>query len=130
MGRGKSSESALITNNAEGSVKDAARTLAQADKHIAKLQSKVADQHQTIRELRSQAKLADKVTTKMSELRAEMTDLKEEIREMPGTNREHVTKNETLQAENAKLKAEMKVRKPDGMPIGASVRSLPQPSLS
>ena len=104
--------------------------LAQADKLIAKLQSKAADQQRTIRELRSQAKLADNIEAEMSELKAEVTDLKDEIKELTRANREHVTKNETLQAENAKLKAEMKVRKPNGMAIGASVRSMPQPSLS
>ena len=63
----------LKTNKAEEPVKDAERMLAQAEKLIAKLQSKVADQQQTIRELRSQAKLADNITAELSELKAEVT---------------------------------------------------------
>ena len=129
MGRARSVESALIANKAEELVKGTERTLAQADKLIAKLQSKAADQQQTIRELRSQAKLTDNITAEMSELKAEVTDLKDEVKELTRANREHAAKNETLQAENAKLKAEMKVRKPNGTAIVASVRSMLQPSL-
>ena len=130
MGRAKSVESALVTSKPAVPLKDADRMLAQAEKFIAKLQSKVADQQQTIRELRSQAKLADNITTEMSELKAEVTDLKNEIRELTRANWEHVTKNETLQVENAKLKAEVKLRKPNGAATGSSVRGMVQPSLS
>jgi predicted RNase H-like nuclease (RuvC/YqgF family) len=130
MGRAKSVESALITSKPAVPLKDADQMLARAEKFIAKLQLKVADQQQTIRELRSQAKLADKITTEMSELKAEVTDLSNEIRELTRANREHVTKNEALQAENAKLKAEVKLRKPDGAATGSSVRGMLQPSLS
>jgi phage host-nuclease inhibitor protein Gam len=87
-------------------------------------------QQQKIRELRSQAKLADNITAEVSELKAEVMNLKDEVRELTRANREHVIKNEALQAENAKLKAEMKVRKPNGTAIEASVRSMLQPSLS
>jgi chromosome segregation ATPase len=130
MGRANLVERALIANKAEEPLKDAERLLAQAEKLIAKLQSKAADQQQTIRELRSQAKLADNITAEISELKAEVTDLKDEVRELTRANREQVAKNETLQAENAKLKAEMKVRKPNGTAISASVSSMLQPSLS
>jgi predicted RNase H-like nuclease (RuvC/YqgF family) len=130
MGRAKSVESALITSKPAVPLKDVDRMLAQAEKLIAKLQSKVADQQQTILELRSQAKLADNITTEMSELKAEVTDLKNEIRELTRANWEHVTKNETLQVENAKLKAEVKLRKPNGAATGSSVRGMVQPSLS
>jgi predicted RNase H-like nuclease (RuvC/YqgF family) len=130
MGRAKSVESALITSKPAVPLKDADQMLARAEKLIAKLQLKVADQQQTIRELRLQAKLADKITTEMSELKSEVTDLSNEIRELTRANREHVTKNEALQAENAKLKAEVKLRKPDGAATGSSVRGMLQPSLS
>lgn len=130
MSRGKLAERVLITNKPEVPVKDAERMLAQAEKLISKLQSKAADQQHTIRELRSQAKLADNIMAEMSELKAEVTDLKDEVRELTRANREHVTKNEALQAESAKLKAEIKVRKPNGTATDASVRSMLQPLLS
>jgi FtsZ-binding cell division protein ZapB len=112
MSRVKSAERALVTNKEEDPAKDAARMLAQAEKLIAKLQSKVADQGQIIREFRSQAKLADNITAEISGLKAEVTDLSDEVRELTRANREHVTKNEALLAENAKLKAEAKARTP------------------
>src|SRR4051812_11943558 len=114
MIRAKAAEKPTKTNKAEEPVKDLERMLAQAEKLVVKFQSKVADQQRTIRELRSQAKLADNITEELSELKAEVTDLKGEVRELTRANREHVIKNEALQAENAKLKAEIKVRKPNG----------------
>jgi phage shock protein A len=129
MIRVKAAENPTKTNKVEEPVKDAERMLAQAEKLVGKLQSKVADQQRIIRELRSQAKLADNITAELSELKAEVTDLKDEVRELTRANREHVIKNEALQAENAKLKAEIKVRKPNGTASGASVRSMLQPSL-
>ena len=104
--------------------------LAQAEKLIAKLQSKVADQQRTIPELRSQAKLVDNITVELSELKAEVTELKDVVRELTCANREHLTRNEALHTENAKQKAEVKVRKPNATAVGASVRSMPQASLS
>jgi len=130
MIRAESAEKTLKANKAEEQVKDVERMLALAEKTITKLQSKLDQQQQKIRELRSQAKLADNITAEVLELKAEVADLKSEVRELTRANREHVTKNEALQAENTKLKAETKARKPNGTATGASIRSMLQPSLS
>jgi hypothetical protein len=68
--------------------------------------------------------------TGRDELKADIADLKSEARELTRANREQVEKIEALQTEIAKLKVAAKVRKPNGMTVGADIRGLLQPSLS
>ncbi|WP_147023185.1 hypothetical protein [Microvirga aerophila] len=106
------------------------RMLGKAEQTISKLQAKVADQKQQIRELQAQAKHEDNLAAEREELKAEIVALKSETRELTRANREHVEKVVALQTENAKLKADAKVRKPSGRAAGADLRELLQPSLS
>jgi hypothetical protein len=114
----------------EQQVKDMKRMLGKAEQTISKLQAKVADQKQQVRELQAQAKHEDNLAAEREVMKAEIADLKSETRELIRANREHVEKVVALQTENAKLKADAKVRKPSGRAAGADLRELLQPSLS
>ena len=80
--------------------------------------------------MQAQAKHEDSHAAERDELKAEIADLKSETRELTRANHEQVEKIEALQTEIAKLKVEAKVRKPNGMTVGADIRGLLQPSLS
>jgi predicted RNase H-like nuclease (RuvC/YqgF family) len=114
----------------EQQAKDWKRMLTKAEQKIRKLEDRVADQQRQIRELQTQARHVQSDAAGRDELKAEIADLKSEARELTRANREQVEKIEALQTEIAKLKVAAKVRKPNGMTVGADIRGLLQPSLS
>jgi chromosome segregation ATPase len=113
----------------EQHLKDIKRILAKAEHQIRRLQEKVADQKQQLRDFQAQAKHEDNLAAERGDLKAEIADLKGEIKELTRANREHVGKIEALRAENVKLKAGSKVQKPNGVNAGASLGAL-LPALS
>jgi hypothetical protein len=106
------------------------RLLAKAKQQIIRLQEKVADQKQQIRELQVQAKHEDGLAVEREELKGEIVDLKGEIKELTRVNREYAAKLDTFREENAMLKARVKVQSPSRVDVQASLRGSPQPLLS
>jgi DNA repair exonuclease SbcCD ATPase subunit len=106
----------------EQHAKDVRRLLVKAEQQIMKLQEKVVDQKQLLRELQAQARHEFSLATEREELKAEIADLRSEANELIRANRQQVEKIESLQAEIAKLKADARARKPNGTAAGTDLR--------
>jgi DNA repair exonuclease SbcCD ATPase subunit len=114
----------------EQHAKDVRRLLVKAEQQIMKLQEKVADQKQLLREFQAQARHEVSLATEREELKAEIADLRSEANELIRANRQQVEKIESLQAEIAKQKADARAQKPNGTAAGTDLRGLIQPLVA
>ena len=114
----------------EQHAKDVRRLLVKAEQQIMKLQEKVVNQKQLLRELQAQARHEVSLATEREELKVEIADLRSEANELIRANRQQVEKIESLQTEIAKLKADARARKPNETAAGTDLRGLIPPLVA
>jgi predicted nucleic acid-binding Zn-ribbon protein len=102
------------------------RLLAEAERRIKKLATKVADQQETIRGLRSQIRQDDNLVEQVSDLKLEISDLKGEIKELTRANHEFVARYEAIRDEASKSKVGVRGAAMSAPVAKVSVRSAPE----
>jgi uncharacterized coiled-coil protein SlyX len=102
------------------------RLLAEAERRIKKLETKVADQQDTIRGLRSQIRQDDNLAEQVSELKLEISDLKGEIKELTRANHEFVARYEAIRGQASKSKVDASGAATSTPAVKVSARSAPQ----
>jgi len=95
----------------EQRTQDLERMLASAVRVNEKLQCKIDDQKQQVRELQVRIRRLEDAAIVHAELKSEVLELKDEVRELTRANREQAKRYEALQVENERLNAEARARK-------------------
>lgn len=95
------------------------RLLIEAQRRMKKLESRIAAQQETIRDLRAQIRQDDNQAERISELKAEVGELKAEIKEVTRANHECVARYEALREELSKSKVDVR-KSGKAMPTAAT----------
>ena len=111
MTQTRRSKGAPEADTAEQRIKDLERMLASAFRANEKLQSKMDDQKQQVRELQVRIRQLESASIDNTELKIEVLELKDEVRELTRANREQARRYEVLQLENERLIADAKAQK-------------------